>query len=82
MVHNMKGSITWGKNKVRGISFGRINLVMGERFMRIIYTEKGYTSGQTGENIMVNGKITKWMEQVSLNEPRHWSENQDIGWLF
>jgi len=66
MVHNMKGSIIWGKSKEKGTFCGLINQVIKGLSMRITFMGMGFISGPMAENIMVNGKITKWMEKVSL----------------
>lgn len=63
MVQDTRVIISREKNMELDNFFGLMDLSMRENSNSIIFKELAFTSGQTVVNMMVNGKIIKWMER-------------------
>ena len=63
MVQDTRVIISREKNTEVDNFFGLMDLSMRENSNSIIFKELAFTSGQTVVNMMVNGKIIKWMER-------------------
>ena len=68
IVLNILVFMLWAKYKAKGYFIGKMEVNMKANISKIIWKGKVYMNGLMAKNIMVTGKIIKWMGKENIRK--------------